>query len=58
MKKRGIKFKDVMAMPGSELHTLLEAAASEKDGQKAQELRKKAEKSYQATAERYKKMVS
>ena len=43
MKRQSIKYKHTTAVPGSELHTLLESAREEKDGQKAQALRQKAD---------------
>lgn len=53
----GIRYKDVTAMPGSTLHTLLEAAKSEKDPRKSQDLLKKAETCYSDTIAKHERLT-
>lgn len=50
--KNAIKYKDTLAMPGSELHSLLTEARNSKDPEKKKEFNKKAEKSYKDTKKR------
>lgn len=53
MHKRGIKYKDTTAMPGSELYQLLTDANDTKDPVKKKELSKKAEKCHKDCSTRY-----
>lgn len=55
--KDGIKYKDTIAMPGSNLHTLLTEATVAKDPKVAQELRKKAEQCYNECDQRHKRSI-
>lgn len=50
--KNAIKYKDTLAMPGSDLYRLLTEARNVKDKEKQKELNKKAEKSYKDTKKR------
>jgi hypothetical protein len=51
--KDSIKYKDVTAMKGSDLHRLLSESRSAKDQKEAQELRKKADRCYTDCIARY-----
>ena len=57
MSSKPILYKDTLAMPKSELHSLLTEAAETKDPNKANDLRKKAERSYKDTEARYQQLM-
>lgn len=55
--REGIKYKDVTAMPGSDLHRLLSESRATKDQKLSQELRKKAERCYTECLQRHQRSI-
>lgn len=56
-KKQPIRYKETLAMPGSQLHSLLEDAAKA-TGKDKQDLLKKAQLSYSETEERDRQLMA